>query len=113
MEKTMAETTIDLQNFRTPASKVFTGRDRGERVRKDSKIDQLTDTAQHIVIVIPNDIRSINPSFLEEFLHNAVMKLGKQGFNDKFQIENHGRYKVEDDLNEAIDRILRLENALA
>ena len=109
----MANITINLQNFRTPASKVFTGRDRGEKVRKESKIDTLTEQNDSITIVIPEDIRSINPSFLEEFLVNVVTKLGKDRFYTKFQLDNKGRYKVEDDLNEAIDRILRVENALA
>ena len=30
---------INLEDYRTPKSKVFTGRDRGERVRLDSNID--------------------------------------------------------------------------
>jgi hypothetical protein len=109
----MANIIINLQDFRTPASKVFTGRDRGEKVRKESKIDNLVGQSDPITIVIPEDIRSINPSFLEEFLVNVVTKLGKAGFYKKFQLDNKGRYKVEDDLNEAIDRILREENALA
>jgi hypothetical protein len=109
----MPNTTINLQDFRTPTAKVFTGRDRGEKVRRDSNIDSLLDGDGLITIIIPEDIRSINPSFLEEFLVNVVSTLGKKGFFEKFQLENKGRYKVEDDLNDAIDKILREENALA
>jgi hypothetical protein len=104
---------INLQDFRTPTSKVFTGRDRGEKVRKDSKIDVLSEQSGTITIIIPDDIRSINPSFLEEFLVNVVSKLGRNGFYTKLKLENNGRYKVEEDLNDAIDKILREENALA
>jgi hypothetical protein len=109
----MPKNTINLQDYRTPGSKVFTGRDRGEKVRKDSKIDSIAEQNDSVTIIIPEDIRSINPSFLEEFLVNVVTKLGKAGFFAKFKFENNGRYKVDDDLNEAIDRILREENALA
>ena len=109
----MPNNTINLQDYRTPGSKVFTGRDRGEKVRKDSKIDTIADQNESVTIIIPEDIRSINPSFLEEFLLNVVTKLGKEGFYAKFHIENNGRYKVDEDITEAIDRILREENALA
>ncbi len=109
----MADVIINLQDYRTPGSKVFTGRDRGEKVRNKSNIDSLTSNHDSVTIIIPEDIRSINPSFLEEFLVNVVTKLGKEGFSKKFKIENKGRYQVANDLNEAIDRILREENALA
>lgn len=105
--------TINLQDYRTPGSKVFTGRDRGIEVREKSKIDSLAEVHEAISVVIPDDIRSINPSFLEEFLINVVTKLGEVGFKKKFRFENSGRYKIENDLQEAIERILRQENALA
>ncbi|MEX2231056.1 MAG: DUF4325 domain-containing protein [Cyclobacteriaceae bacterium] len=103
---------IDLQEFRTPGSKVFTGRDRGEQDRKRSKIDELVDKPGKIDLIIPPDIYSINPSYLEEFLVNVVQKLKKDGFFNKFKIVNNGPYKISRDLNEAIDRILREDHAL-
>lgn len=104
---------IKLDDFRTPGSKVFTGRDRGQEVRKKSKIDSLIHDFDEITISIPNDIRSINPSFLEEFLFNVVSRLRETGFFKKFKIDNPGRYQIKEDLHEAIERILREENALA
>lgn len=92
---------------------MFTGRDRGEQVRMASKIDGVAAQNESVTIVIPADIRSINPSFLEEFLVNVVSKLKREGFYQKFHIENPGPYKVDDDLRDAIDRILREQNALA
>ncbi len=109
----MENQTINREDFRTPGSKVFTGRDRGTEVRKKSGIDTLAELEGMASICIPGDIRSINPSFLEEFLVNVVSKLGEKGFYEKFIIDNPGKYKVEQDLKEAIDRILREENALA
>ncbi len=105
--------TINLQDYRTIGSKVFTGRDRGIEVRDKSGIDTLADQAEQVSIIIPPDIRSINPSFLEEFLFNVVTKLGESAFKQKFKFVNEGRYKIENDLSEAIERILRDENALA
>ena len=109
----MSSAIINLEDFRTKGSKVFTGRDRGAQVRNDSKIDSIADQNESVTIVIPKDIRSINPSFLEEFLVNVVSKLKREGFYSKFNVENFGDYKVDEDLRDAIDRILREQNALA
>jgi hypothetical protein len=103
---------IDLELYRTPGAKVFTGRPRGVDVRQKSKIDQLESENDLIEIVVPNDIASINPSFLEEFFENVVRKLGESEFYRKFKIINEGSYKIDTDLNEAVSRILRTENAL-
>ncbi len=105
--------TIDLQNFRTPGAKVFTTRPRGIQVREASQIDSLESQYDQIVIRIPEDIASINPSFLEEFLEHVVVKLGEADFRKKFVFDNPGRYKIDVDLTEAVERILRIENALA
>lgn len=108
------EKIIDLENFRTKGSKVFTGRDRGISVRTDSKIDELAQGEEKIKILIPSDIMSINPSFLEEFLSNIVLKLGKEGFYSKVYFYSEStRYDIALDLDEAIERILRTENALS
>ena len=104
---------IDLQSFRTAGAKVFTTRPRGIQVRNDSRIDIVEAEYEKIEITIPTDIASINPSFLEEFFENVVTKLGESGFYKKFYFINEGRYKIANDLNEAIERILRSESALA
>lgn len=103
---------IDLQTYRTPNSRVCTGRDRGIEVREASKIDVLEAECETITIAIPDDIGSINPSFLEEFLYNVVIKLQPDIFFKKFKFQNNGRYKINNDLHEAVERIVREENAL-
>lgn len=104
---------INLEDFRIKGSKVFTGRDCGEQDRIESKVDEAISTHARIELVIPEDIYSINPSYLEEFLVNVVQKLGsKDEFFRRFVITNPGPYKIAKDLNEAIDRILREHHAL-
>jgi hypothetical protein len=104
---------INLEDFRTLGAKVFTTRPRGIEVREKSNIDSIEPLYDKINITIPTDISSINPSFLEEFFEHIVMKLGEEGFYKKFSFINDGRYKIETDLAEAVERILREENALA
>lgn len=109
---------INLEDFRVTdkksgrISKVFTGRDRGKKVRNDSKIDSIEKTFESIEIIIPDNIYSINPSFFEELFVNVVTKLGKDVFLKKFQFTSNGNYNYEKPLNEAIDRILRSKTAL-
>jgi hypothetical protein len=112
MANQIKEAFIDLNDFRTPGAKVFTGRDRGRIVRNKSKIDSLESKFERINVIVPNDIYAINPSFLEEFLVNVVLKLKSDGFSEKFNFECQGDYKIDNDLEEAVDRILREENAL-
>lgn len=105
--------TINLELHRTKGAKVFTGRDRGIQVRRETKIDNLELTEDKIKIEIPKDIMSVNPSFLEEFLYNVVIKLKKNKFYEKFEfVSESERYDIAVDLEEAVDRILRRENAL-
>jgi len=110
----MSSQSINLEDYRTPGSKVFTGRDRGSDVRKKSHIDQLADLHEEVIVEVPADIRSINPSFLEELLYNIVPKFGKEGFYQRIKFRTSGtRYNITKDVEEAVDRILRKSNALS
>lgn len=108
--------TIDLNDYKVKGSKVFTGRDRGIEIREKTKIDSLFTNgldSDNLTIIIPPEIMSINPSFLEEFLFNIVNKLGKEKFYQKVKFSNNSEcYDINEDLEEAVDRILRANNAL-
>jgi hypothetical protein len=108
---------IDFEDFRVigkdgSIAKVFTGRDRGEDVRKASKIDEIEAKYDKVIIIIPDNIYSINPSFFEEFFINVILKLGKDKFREKFEFEVLGNYNYERPLAEAITRILRKKTAI-
>lgn len=110
------EAVINLEDFRVKqgnkVSVVFTGRDRGAEVRKRSNIDEIADKNESVKIIIPDNIFSINPSFLEEFLVNVVRKFGKEKFLEKFTFESKGDYDVTSSLTEAVDRILKEYSAI-
>lgn len=112
-----SKNTINLEDFRARddkkgiVSKVFTGRDRGEIVREQSKLDDIEAKYDTVNIIIPPNIYSINPSFFEELFVNVVTKLGKERFLEKFIFDYQG-FNFEDKLIEAIERILRDNTAL-
>ncbi len=109
---------INLENYRAEdkvkhiKAKVFTGRDRGALVREASRIDQLEANNDKVVVEIPSDIYSINPSFFEELFFNVVNKLKKEEFLRKFTFDAKGEYDFQDELMEAIDRILNDATAI-
>lgn len=109
--------TINLEDYRVKGkdgtiAKVFTGRDRGEDVRKASKIDEIEKSFEEVTIIIPDNIYSINPSFFEELFVNVVLKLGREKFIEKFKFQSIGNYNYERPLSEAIIRILRTKTAI-
>lgn len=103
---------IYLEHYRTTGSKIFTGRDRGASVRDACKIDEIEKSSDEVIIIIPDNLYSINPSFFEELFLNVVSKLGKDEFYKKFKFESIGNYDYKKPLNEAIDRILRKKTAI-
>lgn len=103
---------INLEDFRTLGAKIFTGRDRGKSVRVESNINSIEEKYDTVTIIIPENVYSIIPSFFEEFLHDVVVKLGRDGFMSKFNIVSEGNYNPERALNEAIERILRNKTAI-
>lgn len=109
------ENILNLDDFRTvisgKKSRVFTGRDRGAEVRANSKIDDLLGQYEKVELVIPNDIYSITPSFLEEFLKTAVEKYGRE-ITNRLVLSQNNEYDLSEPMEEAIDRIMSTESAL-
>jgi STAS-like domain of unknown function (DUF4325) len=103
---------IDLSDFRAEKSKVFTGRPYGKEVRENSNIDNIEAESNEVIVIIPDNIYSIGPSFFEELFINSIKKLGKEKFLEKFKFTNKGKYNFETPLNEAIERVLRKKTAL-
>lgn len=103
---------INLEDFRAPGAKVYTGRDRGKKAREISKINSLEDQYEEIMIIIPDNVYSIIPSFFEELFLDVVLKLGRDKFLKKFKFKSEGFYNPEKPLYEAIDRILRKKTAI-
>ncbi|MBD5179638.1 MAG: STAS-like domain-containing protein [Bacteroidales bacterium] len=105
---------INLNNYRTKVgrtrSRVFTGRDRGAEVRDHSGIDTLFSESEPLTIIIPDDIFSITPSFLEELFKNIVQQYGKETTIQNVKFE--GKYRIKSAFDEALDRILEQKTGL-
>jgi hypothetical protein len=85
MSNLVNKTSIDLEEFRTKNSKVFSGRDRGEFVRIKTKLEKIEQTHNEILFKVPEDIYAINPSFFLGLFGQSVRKFGEKKFKEKFQ----------------------------
>ena len=106
---------IELNKYRTQTgsanSRVFTGRERGAAVRVQSGIDNLFSETDPLKVVIPDDIFSITPSFLEGLFKNIVTKYGKETVLKNVVFT--GNYRVKNAFDEAVDRIVQKRSGFA
>lgn len=101
--------TLDFYDYQKDNSKVFVGKDFGKEVKELTHINDLINMFDLVSIKIPDNIKQINPSFLEEFLHDVVLQLGKDEFYQKIKFTCFGMYlpQMKVDIYEAVDRIKR------
>jgi hypothetical protein len=77
--------TIDLNSARTSKdAKVFSGRERGKYWRQKFRLDELDCGDSHVVVLVPEDILSINLSFFLSLFGESVRYLGPDEFRQKY-----------------------------
>ena len=77
----------------------------GDKLRKETEIEEMEEESAEINIVIPENILSVNPSFLEGFLGTIIKKLGRDEFEKKFRF--YWSHDIKNDIEEVIQRIER------
>lgn len=78
--------TIDFATIEGP---VYTGRDRGERLRDNLKLDQLDVTADVVNVRIPETTYTISSSFFLGLFGPSVIKAGsKEAFYRRYHFES-------------------------
>ena len=114
----MNKVLINLEDYRVVdkenniKSRVFAGRPRGKAVRESSKIDDLVEIYDIVEINVPDDIRALNPSFIEEFLFNVIKKFGPVGYASKVKFFSPNGFKFEPKVQEGVNRVMRRMSGL-
>jgi hypothetical protein len=105
-------TSIDL-NIYMNDKKIFVGKDFGEEVRLKSNVDFKFKTCDLVMLIIPHDVNSINPSFFKQLISNIVEEIGVDEFESKLDVLHYGNYNYQSVINESISRIKRdmIQNA--
>jgi hypothetical protein len=100
------ESIIDFHNIEGP---VYTGRDRGERLRTQLKIDELDDESEIVKVIIPPETYTISSSFFLGLFGPTIVKLGsKELFLARYKFETSDF--LVDVINKHIARALQERN---
>jgi len=78
---------IDLSNYKSGGSTIFTGRPQGASVREKLDLDEIDNSNNSVVFIIPSDTTSFNPSFYLGLLFKSYERLGIEGFDGKYSFE--------------------------
>jgi len=85
---------------------------RGLEVRNASTIYLLELQYEKVKVYVPADILGVKSSFLEEFIVNLLVTRGDQKVSGKSSVHsNGGKYRIDDDLEETLDRIKNSESS--
>jgi hypothetical protein len=76
--------TIDLSNYKTSGSWVFSGRPKGEHVRKALILDTEDQSPDRVEVRVPDEIIALNRSFFLGLFGPSVRQLGEEAFRKKY-----------------------------
>lgn len=79
---------VELNKVLSSGQKVISGKDRGINARKSFGLDQLDKSNEHIVIVVPEDVKVITPSFILGMFSSSVSACGSiEKFFSKYEFK--------------------------
>ena len=94
---------INLLNFRSNGSKIFSGRDKGIDARKKLKLNELDSQEQKIEVIVPKDTWSINSSFFGGLFESSIINLKEDGFRKKYIFKFDDGAALSEELQHNID----------
>lgn len=96
---------IDLTALTKDRVRMLSGHDRGSEARKFFDIDRLEAEDDEIVIVAPDSLDAVTPSFVQGlFAQSKTLPFGRDGFLRKYRF-NTSEF-VKEDILVGIDRLL-------
>ena len=87
---------------------VLSGRELGDNLRKNFKLNELDNNDKQYEIVFPENIISISTSFFLAMFGESVRKYGsKEKFEDKyiFNVNNNMKSNINDGINDALNNV--------
>lgn len=106
----MQEIVIDLADFKSGGSRVYSGRARGEAVRKSGRLDSLDGQECVVTVKVPEDTLSINSSFFLGLFGDSVRALREEGFRNKYKFV--AQEVIQANIEEGIARALKEKSVL-
>lgn len=98
--------TIDLTKLTKGEVRMLTGLPRGLSAREHFELDRLDQMGEPVVILAPDDLDTVTPSFVQGFLARSLMALGKDRFVEKFDLSKLDGL-IASDFRIGMERLLR------
>lgn len=96
---------IDLNSYRDPKSRIFSGRVRGEQVRLAARLPELDTSDTEIEVHVPEDAFSVTSSFFLGMFRDSINLLGEEPFRRRFRFTGKNIQRVVDEsIKEALKR---------
>lgn len=100
---------FNFDNFLPIGKRVLVGKEYGEECRELLNVSKILENS-NLTFILSDKIMSINPSFLQSFFSDVIIKYGRDGFLEKVKFKCSGLYNIETEINETISRVLIREN---
>lgn len=94
-------TVVDLSQWSSSGSRVFSGRDRGREVRAQAELNRLDTEGDQVTVRVPPETFSITSSFFLGMFGQSVRALGESEFRRRYQFD------IDADLLPQIDHGIR------
>jgi hypothetical protein len=99
---------INIRPYIEP-HRVLAGPDWGAKVRQQVGLDSHDLSDETVILEIPDEVISLNSSFLRGFIRPSIMKLGAQGFEDKYTFKGPDfSEEVQDEIRRTLIYMQRL-----
>lgn len=82
---------IDLTRCLNAKSDVLVGYEYGQRVRNEFDLDNLDRGDGQVEVVLPARLDVVAPSFVQGFFGESVLRLGKEGFYERYSFSGWPR----------------------
>jgi hypothetical protein len=111
----MAITNIDLKDYKSSDTRIYSGRNRGNTVRRSINLKIIEEAIlksedTKVIITIPKDTFSLNTSFFLGLFGDTVRALGEEKFRKCFEFVT--KPSILNNINEGIERALKEKSVL-
>lgn len=93
---------IKLGQFKRSEEKIFTDRDNGIDARKKLNLDNLEDSEDKIIVLLPSDVWTINPSFFGGLFEQSIKKY-HVNFWDKYVFLYNDKSEISDSVKASLE----------
>lgn len=96
---------IDLTQLTKGEVRMLTGRPRGLSARILFHMDDLDVCEGSVILLAPDSLDAVTPSFVQGFLANSLRRLGATKFRTKFDLSRLPS-RIREDINLGMERLL-------